>query len=175
MSTTLTLTPGIGPVVMSQIDSPLGELILGVQNDRLIGIWFDGQKHFDGPQEQWQQQPDHPVLFETQRQLQDYFAGKLAEFDLPLAAAGTPFQQKVWQALLKIPFSETVTYGQVADWIGATRGVRAVAAAIGRNPISVVIPCHRVIGANGKLTGYAGGLDRKRELLALEEDQHALC
>lgn len=101
-------------------------------------------------------------------QLQEYFAGKRTTFDLPLAASGTTFQQQVWQALLTIPYGKTCSYGDIARAIGNPKGVRAVGLANGKNPLAIVVPCHRVIGANGKLTGYAGGLNRKQQLLALE-------
>jgi len=112
--------------------------------------------------------PDHPVLRETQRQLNDYFAGRLKVFSLDLDFDGTPFQKTVWHALLTIPFGETRTYSDIARQIGRPSAVRAVGAANSRNPISIVAPCHRVIGANGKLTGFAGGLDAKAHLLQLE-------
>ena len=110
------------------------------------------------------------MLTRAARQLAEYFAGTRRTFDLPLAftARGTPFQQKVWRALLTIPFGETRSYGEIAAQIGSPRAVRAVGAANGRNPISIVAPCHRVVGANGKLTGFAGGLENKAYLLALE-------
>ena len=101
-------------------------------------------------------------------QLQEYFAGKRTTFDLPLAASGTTFQQQVWQALLTIPYGKTCSYGDIARAIGNPKGVRAVGLANGKNPLAIVVPCHRVIGADGKLTGYAGGLNRKQQLLALE-------
>ncbi len=110
----------------------------------------------------------HPVLVETQRQLSDYFAGKRREFSLPLDFVGTEFQKKVWKALLTIPYGETRSYGQIADQIGNPKAVRAVGAANGKNPISIIAPCHRVIGADGTLTGFAGGLDAKSCLLQLE-------
>jgi len=118
-----------------------------------------------------EQEPDHPVLRETARQLKLYFAGSLRCFNLPLKPNGTEFQQRVWQALLQIPYSETRSYGEIAQQIGSIKAVRAVGAANGRNPIPIVIPCHRVIGANGKLTGFGGGLPLKRYLLKLEQDQ----
>ncbi len=111
---------------------------------------------------------DHPVLLETARQLDDYFAGRRTAFSVPLDFAGTGFQKKVWQALLTIPFGETRNYGQVAAQIGLPAAVRAVGAANGRNPVSIIVPCHRVIGADGALTGYAGGLEAKAWLLGLE-------
>jgi methylated-DNA-[protein]-cysteine S-methyltransferase len=110
----------------------------------------------------------HPVLVETARQLREYFAGRRKAFTLTLDPAGTPFQRKVWNALLTIPFGETRSYGQIARQIGSPAAVRAVGAANGRNPISIVTPCHRVIGSTGRLTGFAGGLDAKAYLLASE-------
>ena len=109
----------------------------------------------------------HPVLLETEKQLGEYFAGKRNRFSLKLDPQGTDFQNKVWQALLTIPFGETRSYGQIAKQIGNVKAMRAVGAANGRNPISIVVPCHRVIGASGKLTGFAGGLDIKEQLLTL--------
>jgi methylated-DNA-[protein]-cysteine S-methyltransferase len=116
----------------------------------------------------------HPVLLETERQLGDYFAGRLDRFSLPLDFAGTEFQKKVWQALLTIPFGETRSYGEIARQIGRPKAVRAVGAANGKNPISIIAPCHRVIGANGKLTGFAGGLKIKAALLGLERKRQEL-
>jgi methylated-DNA-[protein]-cysteine S-methyltransferase len=112
--------------------------------------------------------PDHPVLRDTERQLQEYFAGRRRAFDLPLDPVGTRFQNDVWQALVAIPFGETRSYGQLAAQLGNPRATRAVGAANGKNPISIVVPCHRVIGSSGKLTGFAGGLEVKARLLALE-------
>lgn len=160
-------------VVTKTMDSPLGAIVLAAQGSALLGVWFSGQKHFTGIQDDWINKPDHPVLKATERQLSDYFAGRREIFDLPLAPRGTPFQRRVWQTLLTIPFAKLTSYGQVAKQLDAERGVRAVAAAIGRNPISLIIPCHRVVAANGSLTGYAGGLDRKERLLGLEERLHA--
>ncbi|HUK17801.1 MAG TPA: methylated-DNA--[protein]-cysteine S-methyltransferase [Bryobacteraceae bacterium] len=112
--------------------------------------------------------PSHRLLLETQRQLRAYFAGDLRHFDLTLDLAGTPFQQRVWQELLKIPYGETRSYSEIARGIGASSAVRAVGAANGANPVPIVVPCHRVIGAGGKLVGYGGGLPLKQRLLALE-------
>ena len=112
--------------------------------------------------------PDHPVLVETERQLGEYFAGERRTFDVPLSFAGTDFQKRVWAALLAIPFGETRSYGEIADQLGAPGASRAVGAANGRNPISIIAPCHRVLGSNGKLTGFAGGLEAKAFLLDLE-------
>ena len=117
----------------------------------------------------WPVDPDHPVLQEVMRQLSDYFAGRRTQFDVPLDLAyGTAFQQSVWQALLKIPQGGTASYGELSARIGKPAAVRAVGAAVGRNPVSIIVPCHRVMGAGGALTGYAGGLERKSALLRLE-------
>ena len=112
---------------------------------------------------------DHPILLATQKQLSEYFAGQRQHFDLPLTFEGTDFQQKVWQALLSIPFAETRSYRDIAAQIGNVKAVRAVGAANGKNPISIIAPCHRVIGANGQLVGFAGGLNNKHILLQLEQ------
>jgi methylated-DNA-[protein]-cysteine S-methyltransferase len=114
--------------------------------------------------------PDDPILRETQRQLREYFTGKRWQFDVPLDLQGTEFQKKVWRALLAIPFGETRSYAQLAAQIGSPAAVRAVGAANGRNPLSIVVPCHRVVGANGELTGFAGGLEVKAKLLAMERE-----
>lgn len=148
--------------------SPVGKLTLVANENGLAAILWendDPQRVRIGP---CQENPDHPVLRETERQLRDYFAGQLTRFTLPLDFTGTPFQKKVWEALAAIPFGETRTYGEIAEQIGHPKAVRAVGAANGRNPISIVAACHRVIGANGKLTGFAGGLETKASLLALE-------
>jgi methylated-DNA-[protein]-cysteine S-methyltransferase len=113
------------------------------------------------------------VLRETERQLNDYFAGKLKEFSLKFDSSGTDFQRKVWRALAAIPFGETLSYREIAQQIGRPEAARAVGAAIGRNPVSIIVPCHRVIGSNGKLTGFAGGVETKAALLKLESESHA--
>ena len=115
----------------------------------------------------------HPVLLETERQLKTYFAGKRKQFTVKLDFAGTVFQKKVWRALLAIPFGETRSYGQIAKQLGNPKAMRAVGAANGKNPVSIIAPCHRVIGASGKLTGFAGGLETKARLLALEGSRPA--
>ncbi len=153
------------------IDSPLGRITLARTRNGLAGVWFDGQKHepvgLDCPE-----RPDDPLLREAAAQLADYWAGRRSFFELPLDAQGTPFQRGVWSALLRIAAGQTTTYGAVARAVGAPRAVRAVGAAIGRNPLSIVVPCHRVIGSDGSLTGYAGGLPRKTALLR-HETAHA--
>jgi methylated-DNA-[protein]-cysteine S-methyltransferase len=126
---------------------------------------------FENPRYPYEPAPrgEDKIIANARRQLDAYFAGKLRAFDLPLAPQGTEFQQRVWKALLKIPYGKTRSYGEQAVTIGSPKAVRAVGLANGRNPIAIIIPCHRVIGANGSLTGYGGGMDRKRLLLDLEQ------
>jgi methylated-DNA-[protein]-cysteine S-methyltransferase len=150
------------------MNSPLGTLLLTAEDGALTGVHFPGQKHDRPPQPHWQRTDDEPVLAAARAQLGEYFEGKRAAFELPLAPRGTPFQQAVWRALLAVPFGATSTYSAVAAAIRRPKAVRAVGAAIGANPIGIVVPCHRIVGADGSLTGYAGGLDRKARLLALE-------
>jgi len=154
-----------------EMETTLGNTIFAANEDAephgLAGIWFDNQRHFNGVQAGWQRS-DSALLQDAAQQLQAYLAGDLAEFKLPLAPQGTAFQHNVWQALQQIPYGATCTYGELAERMQQPKAVRAVAVAIGRNPLTIVIPCHRVVGSNGKLTGYAGGLERKAWLLALE-------
>ena len=153
------------------LPSPVGELKLVANGSRLAAILWENDKPnrvLLGPMTE---APDNPVLMKTARQLEEYFAGTRSAFDLELDFAGTEFQKKVWTALLTIPFGETRTYSQIARQIGHPSAVRAVGAANGRNPISIIAPCHRVIGASGKLTGFAGGLEAKERLLTLEGGQ----
>lgn len=152
-------------------ESPLGRMHLCATPQGLAGLWFHDQRHRPDAAwfQRWAFESQQPVLLETQRQLGAFFAGDLERFDLPLdLAAGTPFQREVWEALNGIPIGHTNSYGEIAHRIGRPAAVRAVGAAIGRNPLSIIVPCHRVMGANGSLTGYAGGLDRKRALLEKE-------
>jgi methylated-DNA-[protein]-cysteine S-methyltransferase len=149
-------------------DSALGGITLAATDKGLAGVWFDGQRH-SPDMTGWQTDADHPVLRAAQKQLADYFAGRCRHFDLPLDLShGTAFQQAVWRTLLAIPAGRTTSYGALGREVGRPAAVRAVGAAVGRNPISVIVPCHRVLGADGSLTGYAGGLERKRALLELE-------
>jgi methylated-DNA-[protein]-cysteine S-methyltransferase len=151
-----------------QVDSPLGGVTLAATDAGLAGLWFDRQRHLPD-MSGWQRDDDDPVLRAAAAQLQDYFAGTRDAFDLPLDLShGTAFQQAVWQALLAIPSGATTSYGALSQQVGKPAAVRAVGAAVGRNPISVIVPCHRVLGADGSLTGYAGGLDRKTALLERE-------
>lgn len=156
-------------IVQTRCDSPLGPMILAATEQGLAGVWFDDQRHLPAGVHDWPTAPDHPLLRQAAAQLQDYFAGRRQHFDLPLdLSGGTAFQQAVWRALLAIPRGRTLSYGALAERIGKPAAVRAVGAAVGRNPASVVVPCHRVLGQGGALTGYAGGLERKTALLRLE-------
>jgi len=148
--------------------TPLGAIRLVARGGRLAGVYFDGQKYDAREGPDWRDVPDDPLLREAARQVDAYFAGRLARFDLVLGPDGTPFQQRVWRAIAAVPTGTTITYGELAQRVGSPSAVRAAGAATGRNPLSIVVPCHRIVGAGGALTGYAGGLDRKRALLALE-------
>ncbi len=151
------------------VDSPIGLLTLVAEDDRLTGLYMDAQRYRPGDEVVGPPgDPKAEPFASAADQLAAYFAGQLTEFDLPLAATGTQFQRTVWAALQQIPFGETWSYGQLASKIGNPAAVRAVGLANGRNPIAVVVPCHRVIGSDGSLTGYGGGLERKRFLLDLE-------
>ena len=152
----------------TEMKSPLGTLLLTAEDGSLVGVHFPGQKHDRPRQPHWQRADHDPVLAQARTQLAEYFAGRRTRFDLSLAARGTSFQQAVWRALLAVPFGGTSTYGAIAAAIRKPSAVRAVGSAIGANPIGIVVPCHRVIGRDGSLTGYAGGLERKAKLLALE-------
>lgn len=152
----------------TEIDSPLGRLLLAASTQGISGVYFEQHRHFKGSAG-WARMDEHPVLLAASQQLSEYFAGQRREFTLPLdLSAGTQFQQTVWQALLKIPYASTESYSGLANQIGNPRAVRAVGAANGRNPVSIIVPCHRVIAANGALTGYAGGMQHKQALLNLE-------
>lgn len=155
-------------IVYTDYDSPLGPMILAAANDQLVGVWFDGQSH-QPDRASWSVAPRQPVLQLARAQLSDYFAGRRTAFELPLdLGGGTAFQQRVWRALLTIPRGATRSYSALSADIGQATAVRALGGAVGRNPLSIVVPCHRVIGSDGALTGYAGGLARKTALLQLE-------
>ena len=149
-------------------ESPLGRMWLAGSSAGLAGVWFEGQRHFAGPDAAWRVDERHALLNEARRQLDGYFAGRLRRFSLPLDTRGTTFQQAVWHAIAAVPYGDVVTYGELARRVGAAAATRAAGAATGRNPWSIVVPCHRIVGTSGALTGYAGGIARKRALLALE-------
>lgn len=149
--------------VFNTLTSPLGTITLQANNNGLLGIWFETQT--SQPAELGQLSHDHPILKISQNALNDYFAGATEFPKIPIAATGTAFQQQVWQSLMEIPYGQTWSYQQLADAIGNPKAVRAVGLANGKNPISILVPCHRVIAKDGKLTGYAGGVERKAWLL----------
>ena len=153
----------------TQIESPLGPLLLAADDAGFRQILFVNGRHPARPESSWKE--DRVPLNDGIRQLHAYFGGELEKFDLPLAPEGTPFQLGVWRSLCDIPYGETISYGELAGRIGNPKASRAVGLANGSNPIPIVIPCHRVIGSNGKLTGYGGGLPIKEKLLALERRQ----
>lgn len=153
-------------ITCCNIDTPLGRMLATADSERITGLYFHDQQYF--PAGVFDAMEPTGVLVDLREQLQQYFDGALRQFDLPLAPQGTPFQQSVWQQLLEIPYGETRSYGDLARALENLRAIRAVGTANGRNPISIVIPCHRVIGSDGTLTGYAGGIERKQKLLALE-------
>lgn len=152
--------------------SPLGSLLLAASDRGLCGVYFEDHNYFNGPQG-WQREPLHLHLQNVARQLDEYFAGQRSVFDIPLDLRGTPFQQAVWNALQALPFGCTASYQEIAQRIAKPEAIRAVGTAIGRNPVSIIVPCHRVLGASGALSGYAGGLSRKRHLLAHERSKMA--
>lgn len=152
------------------MESPIDPLLLTSDGEFLTGLYMEkeAQKLLSGMKDGWLQNADAIPFKEAIAQLNAYFSGELHEFDLPLKATGTPFQEMVWQALTSIPYGKTVSYKDIAEHVHLPRAARAVGMANGRNPISIIIPCHRVIGANGKLTGYGGGIHRKEWLLEHE-------
>jgi methylated-DNA-[protein]-cysteine S-methyltransferase len=149
-------------------ESPHGRMLLVATEDGLAGVYFNRQKYFPAKQKDWRREPGHAMLKQAKRELGEYFAGKRTHFEVPLDPDGTPFQRSVWKAISRVGFGKTITYGALAAKAGCPGSARAAGAATGRNPIGIIVPCHRILGANGKLTGYAGGLNRKRALLALE-------
>ena len=162
-------------LVQTRIETPLGEMCLGATARGLAGAWFIDQRHrpesmdFKNLPHPWPRQDRHPTLVQAAQELQEYFEGARRVFDVDLDInGGTLFQQSVWRALLKIAYGITSTYGNIGRQINNPAAMRAVGSAVGRNPLSIIIPCHRVLGGDGSLTGYAGGLGRKTALLKLE-------
>jgi methylated-DNA-[protein]-cysteine S-methyltransferase len=153
----------------SEIDSPLGTLLICGDEKFVTGLYLPEHKGWSGPESSWQKSDD--PFGPARKQLAEYFAGERQEFDLPLKLEGTPFQRRVWEELTQIPFGTTVTYSELAHRVCRPTASRAVGSANRRNPVSIIVPCHRVIGRSGKLTGYAGGLDRKNRLLEWERSQ----
>ncbi|HUC83618.1 MAG TPA: methylated-DNA--[protein]-cysteine S-methyltransferase [Candidatus Acidoferrales bacterium] len=148
--------------------SLLGDLLLVAEAAHLTGVYFLGGRHAPAVPRDWRQDPDHSVLRRTAAQLQAYLRGGRRSFSVSLACAGTDFQKEIWRQIALIPFGQTITYTELARRAGAPRAVRAAGTATGKNPFSIIVPCHRVVGKNGSLGGYAGGLKRKRRLLEIE-------
>ena len=149
-------------------DSPCGAMLLVADEAGLSGVYFEGQKYFPSIDPQWRRDDRYPLIVQTRRELSQYFARKRERFDVALAPEGTAFQSAVWQAIARAAFGETISYAQLAASAGYPGKARAAGAATGRNPLTIIIPCHRIVASTGALTGYAGGLERKRALLALE-------
>jgi methylated-DNA-[protein]-cysteine S-methyltransferase len=158
----------------SYLDTPIGTLLIAGDDDTVRRIDFPRNGKPGRPEASWKESA-RGAVGEAMRQLREYFAGRRSEFELPLAPEGTEFQRSVWERLREIPYGETISYGELAKRVGNPKASRAVGAANGQNPIPIVIPCHRVIGANGKLTGFGGGLPVKEALLALEAKQGRLA
>jgi methylated-DNA-[protein]-cysteine S-methyltransferase len=149
-------------------DSPHGRMLLVSNENAVTAVYFVGQKYAAIPQKDWKRDGELAPLRQARRELDEYFAGKRTRFDVTLAPEGTPFQRAVWKAIAAVGFGKTITYSELARRAGCPGSARAAGAATGRNPIGVIVPCHRIVGSDGSLTGYAGGLAKKRALLALE-------
>ncbi|WP_336937607.1 methylated-DNA--[protein]-cysteine S-methyltransferase [Acinetobacter modestus] len=158
-------------LVYMYMDSPVGALKLVAHDHALVAVMWDNEDHKRVRLAELIEDRQHPMLYKVKQQLEQYFAGQRQQFDLPLDFQGTTFQQQVWQTLLTIPYGETRSYKEIAVQLGNEKAVRAVGAANGKNPISIIAPCHRVIGSSGALVGFAGGLDKKQILLSLEQSK----
>ena len=157
-----------------RVPTPIGLFVLAAQGDALTGGWFADQRKAPDPQAAGWQERDTAILRDARGQFKAYLRGSLRRFKLPLALGGTAFQAQVWQALCEIPWGETTSYAQLARRLGRPEAAHAVGAAVARNPLLIIVPCHRALGSSGRLTGYAGGLPRKRWLLDLEGPQRGL-
>lgn len=165
----MTAAPRPSAPVHREIDTRLGRYVLAADGEDLIGLWREGQLRFPSAERRGSAaEGPHDVLDRAEQQLHEYLAGEREAFALPLAPAGTDFQRAVWAQLQQIPRGATVTYGAIAHALGRPRAAQAVGAAVGANPLSIVIPCHRVVGSTGAMTGYAGGIETKQALLLLE-------
>ncbi len=162
-------------VQFERIASPLGAMLIVAEGDALAGVYFEGQRWQRAIGADWRASPEHPVLRAAKAQLGEYYAGRRVHFELPLAGIGTAFQRAVWAAIAAVPYASTIAYRDLAANAGRPDSVRAAGTATGRNPWSVVVPCHRIVGADGSLTGYAGGLPRKEALLAMEAQRKVLA
>jgi methylated-DNA-[protein]-cysteine S-methyltransferase len=147
----------------------IGKLILTANETHLTGIYWTGRDHAPAALQDWKRDPNHPVLKKAARELEEFLAGQRKDFTVPLHADGTDFQRQVWQQLARIPFGQTITYGELARRAGRPEAVRAAGAACARNPLAIIVPCHRVVAKSGALQGFAGGLESKKRLLALEQ------
>ena len=149
-------------------ESPQGRMLLVASGEGLSGVYFNRQKYLPQVEQGWRRDAGHAPLRQAKRELAEYFGGERKRFETALTPAGTPFQRSVWKAISSVGFGETISYRELARRAGCAGSERAAGAATGRNPIGIIVPCHRIVGSNGSLTGYAGGLERKRALLALE-------
>jgi methylated-DNA-[protein]-cysteine S-methyltransferase len=149
-------------------ESPFGKMLLLSSTEALVGLYFVGQKYYPRTDKTRQENGDIPPLRQTARELDEYFANRRVHFEVPLAPYGTTYQHAIWKAIATVPHGQTISYSELARRAGYPESPRAAGTATGQNPIGIIVPCHRIIGANGSLTGYAGGLDKKRALLALE-------
>jgi methylated-DNA-[protein]-cysteine S-methyltransferase len=156
------------------VDSPCGPLTLVAQGDALCGLYMVQQRHRPDELTFGEPDPGARIFVRAETELKEYFAGQRHEFEVPLTFVGTPFQQLVWAELRKIPYGTTTSYGELADRVGNPAASRAVGLANGKNPVGIIVPCHRVVGANGSLTGYGGGLECKRYLLDFEQEHETL-
>lgn len=159
---------------ISHYDSPLGGMSMASDGTYLVGLWFDGQKHYGDTLEKKYKECDLPIFDHTRRWLELYFSGKDPDFTPALFMRGTGFRRRVWEILITIPYGQTMTYGEIAKGIGKPGAAQAIGNAVSHNPISLIVPCHRVLGADGSLTGYAGGMEKKRWLLERERDSRKL-
>lgn len=150
-------------------DSPIGKLTVATDRTSIIALHIEGDRYFTAVPTHWTRDKNEPLLQQARTELEEYFSGKRTTFDLPLSPTGTEFQKQVWDALRTISAGTTTTYGDLAQKIGRPKAVRAVGTAIGRNPICIIVPCHRVLASNGALGGYVAGTDRKQDLLSLEK------
>jgi len=148
--------------------SPRGRILLVADDQALTGVYFAGQKYHPRIDKKWKRADKHKPLRQAKRELSEYFDGKRTQFSVKVAPQGTPFQRAVWKSIASVEFGQTIAYGELAERAGYPGSARAAGAATGRNPISIIVPCHRIVGSNGSLTGYAGGLAKKRALLTLE-------
>ena len=157
-----------GALCYSTVKTPIGELLLVAEADALTGVYFAGRDHAPATHAGWMSSAEHPVIRQAAKQLGEYFAGKRNSFSLPLRLTGTDFQERVWQQIALVPYGKTISYSELAKRVGAPEAVRAAGTTTGRNPVSIVVPCHRIVGKNGSMRGFAGGLKRKQFLLELE-------